>query len=288
MDTNKQPFTSNVIKQSFDRMKHELHLDSVLVNDLLNEDYNNIGSDYDFSFKQVEQMASFLDLTIEQLLSGNFDMEALKKRFITPSIAIPTSYLKAPGTYVDTIKSVADYVERSFSIESKKHLLQSIEMTDATLNTQGLLLNVNALNATGKALESLNLSKADLNQLAMFVNFKAKRNIMSQLIKDCKYDSEVASVLCDVTGKIYDKNFSYSLKEMDDRFQINAVSKEEIHDELKLTEICGDVFNYFKAFSISNTTVQLFGKKMLLLDVSSELKDGRQVQKYTFKNSRLQ
>lgn len=261
-------------------------MDSELMSDLLKTDYDSIRQDSELGFKQVEEFASFLNITIEQLINGNYDIDLIKESFIFPHSKVPSEYLNEAGTFIETISGVADYVEHLYNGKTRKHLLDELQLSEHSVRSPNLLLNASVLKKTGQVLKDLNVDSYAIREMAIHINNNSKRKKINELIKDCRTDQEIAQKICDATNDTYDKNFRYHLESHGDKFQVVGISKESIHDELKSKVICDEVFTLFKAYTVATTPAKLFGRSMHLLEVNDTTTGSHQVQRFTFQETK--
>lgn len=277
-----------MIKENINEIISGLNLQPEIVNSLFNTNYSKILSNDDISFKGLCDFAEFLNINCDQLILGDYDLELLKKKFITPSLAIPSEYLRVGGTFIDTIRGIVDYLELTYGSKVRKRFLNYIQLTEPTLVNSKLIVNANCLLKVGKFLAEINIDRGSIGNMATFVNTTAKRKLISEHINECRFGSEVAQKIVDITNSHYDKNFSYHFEKKGNRFAIVGTSEEEIHDELKLNIICDEIVSNFKAQTVANSSVHRFGKKLNLVSVEDSIKKGLQVQKFIFKESMLQ
>lgn len=277
-----------MIKAKIDYIVNQLNLEKETINFLTNSHYDTLSNSHTFKFNDTCRISNFLGLTVEQFIEDDFDIQLIKKKFLSPSLALPPEYLPAGGTFIDTIKGVVDFVEKILGKEARRRILNNIQITESVLRTPHLLVNANCLLKTGKALRDINFSDEDINQMAYFINLQSRRSEVAKIVKDCKMTSDVAEIMCQSTGSYYDNNFKYHIEKENSTFTIVGVSNEEIHDQLNISSICDEIFTKFKAYTVSNATVAQFKKPMHLIKIKSELLNHRQIQRFTFKDSILQ
>lgn len=265
-------------------IQNELLLEEDIFEELLQNKLVDIKSSDDIGFKSLERISSYLGLTLTEFITKQYDLNEIKKQFIKSDADIPDNYSLVPGTFVSTIKGVADFLESLLNTKARKTFLEQMDISEEMLRDDSLLLNANALLKAGKIIKELNLSKKEVEYMAIKINQNSKRSPLQDLIKDCKDDYEVAKKLIDKANNHYDQNFRYKVFKDGENFLIEGKSNEIIHDNLKLKEICDDVFTQFKAYTVANATNKTFHRQMNLITTENIVTHNRQIQRFYFKN----
>lgn len=268
----------------------ELNFDDAIIAEVLGLNLSQTSFHHKLSLNQICDLSNFLDITVTQLLNNTFDIDLLKKKFIAPSFAIPEEYLGYGGTFIDTIKKIADFVELMIpKLNSREQFLRNLQLTENTIRQPNLMLNANCLLKSGETLKNIfNFSKEDIMYMAIYLNKNAKRNKIQPLIKDCRFDSEVADIICSLTNSYYDKNFKYHVERKETKFKVVGISNPEINSFIGLPIICDEIFSYFKAYTITNTTELAFGRNMKLIGIENSIERQQQKQEFIFEESKLQ
>lgn len=204
------------------------------------------------------------------------------------ALSIPDEFKQAAGTYMSTVKGIIDFIENTINKSAKNYLLSCLEISEEALQLDEVMLNANVLLELEKSMQKLNLSKEHMNEMSMYVNFtNQKRAVIPEVLQGCSSELEVAQKMVELSNNTYDKNFRYHIEKEGDRFKIVGISNEEVHDVLKKQMITGDQITHFKAYTVANTTLDLFGKSMKLIKVNNFYKNSRQCQEYIFKDQSL-
>lgn len=256
------------------------------MNDYLHFDFEKLPLSLDNNEIDVSGLCDKFDITEQSLREGNFDISVMKKKFLPVSYDLPLEYLDAAGTFLDSIKGICDYLEFSFNSQVRKSLLAEIELTESIIRFGDGLVNANALLRIGQYFSTLNLGAQDMCNMASFFNMKlSKRKAIYEVVKECRSDYEVATLICKMANNNYEKNFRYSIRKLSDKFIVIGKSNSEIHDILKIKNIVDDTLIYFKAYTIANTSTIVFGKPMNLVDISSYTSGGHQYHVFVFKEN---
>ena len=200
---------------------------------------------------------------------------------------IPDTYLGAEGTYMGTIKGCVDFFTHLTNLKSRNILLDELQLSEKILNTTSIMLNINTLLEVERVFDQFNLSKTDMANLAFYLNrTNPKRMNVINSVKDFKTDFATVAHMCDIANKHYDKNFTYSIKLDGDRFLVEGIGNEQVHDELKSNVLTGDMLAVFRANTIADVTTDIIGRPMKLVDVINDCSRSRQIVQYVFKESR--
>lgn len=213
-----------------------------------------------------------------------FDFQSLLEKSLDN---VPCEYKSAAGTFIGTVKGCADYFEHSHNESARKFLLDQIQISEDVLNTPGLMLNIKTLLEIENVFDDFNLSKKSMEELSLYLNLTdPKRKDVIKQISEYKTDFEAVKKMAEIANNHYDKNFKYRVEKYQDRFKVIARGNEEIHDTLRSKKLTGDRFALFRANTISNSTLEITGKKMDLLEVINNFKSGAQEIEFIFKETR--
>ncbi len=243
----------NCIKSFIHGLKDEFICDDQIIRDILNlteQEYEKKLATENYSLGEGLAIAEHFGVSIEDLIDGKTDYKYLKKKFLTPSTAIPDRYLIGAGTYMGNIRSIVNFSSRLSNGAHKKWLQRKNYINDLVLANDDLMVNVELANNLLKDMQlSLNLTELDYLAMAIKSYDQTKRKALKPYVYG-KTNIELAEFVAN-NASSYDLNFEYSVEKLnDDYFYFIGNSREEISDLLQTKVITNEEAVKFRAASV--------------------------------------
>jgi hypothetical protein len=272
-----------------DDLKNNLYCDDKLICDVLkltSTELERVKLTKDMKFDSIINLCNFYELSLEQILKKEVDFNLLRKKIITPSTAIPSKYLNHPGTYMENIRSIINYVKNSMSENTANNLMDRFQISKQAILNDKLNVNVSMAEDVVKfVMEELNFNSHDIFNMAISSYSSDKRKAIMKFGEIAKTDKEVVEIIAKNSTQ-YEKNFDYHVETIDDtRFILKSVSREEAHDLTSQKELTSQYLIYYKKAAIEVITALMGRPPLKIIDSVSELKNGRQHINYYFKDT---
>lgn len=212
----------------------------------------------------------------------------VRRSLVSPSLCIHDKYIVGGGTYIESVRVIYNYVSNVLSEEVANNLLSRFELHPNVLMNDSLMVNSDLINdLLGYILNELHLDKSDLLFMAIsgFSSRKRQEVLESGLGKGSDYDTANEIVK---NSEKFEVNFDYNIEKLNDKyFRINTISREQSNDRMKKAEIATqDTIDYKTA--IIKVFYSLTGQiQPKILEVESNISNGRQTVNYLFKETKL-
>lgn len=228
------------------------------------------------NLSELNHISQRLGVSIETIFAGKVDWSAVKKQFFTKCWSLPEEYTKAAGTHISVIHSWLTYIRNKYNYETAQTILDHLQTTKACLHNDNLMVNVVLVNKFLRyCTKFLNFNKEHIREMSLLSYQQTQRKFIFDLAQSSRSDREVLSLMVERSAQ-YEKNFDYKLIEGEDYLCIRSVSKQEIHDELKLKQLTTPEILLFKQYTVENTTLLMGRNPMKLLKTESKIVNGLQ------------
>jgi len=202
--------------------------------------YQKIGSLKQMpSAHSIINLADFLDLSYEKIMTGSIDFKALSRRYSGDSKAIPEKYMKAPRSKKRTSINVLDYLEQTYGWQTRQNALRHFQLSEEAIENPEEWINVLFLMDLCNYLAQLGFSDKELFHMGGFSvmsNFDSELGQKYQRLESVK---EIIQTCFEEFAPIYyDKNVDYKIVKMTkNQAIIKAISNKEAKESLDLKEI---------------------------------------------------
>jgi hypothetical protein len=282
--------TNVIISKISNQLKKDIGLNDHMIPQIFGltskEYFKKIHGQTPFKYNELVSFSNYLGVTIDNILSDSIDYDVIKKRFITPSYALPEKYLKAAGTYIHTLRYMIEFCKYKFGKKYRQMILDHLQLDEKVLLNSKLMVNLELLNDFAQFVNSHGFDLDDFNYMALYVNQFGRRSQIQSIIKDCTNVSGILKIMVQNQNK-YDQNFTYSIKQKGDLFCITGKSNEYINQEIGSKKICSDLINHFKAYTIKNTSIFKGQRPINIINIENEIIKDRQIERYTIKEGSL-
>jgi len=237
----------------------------------------------EFTLAESFAIADRLGVSLQNLIDSKVDWKVVKTRLITPSSAVPDSYLEDSGTYMSSIRSIISFISFKYGQKAAHALLQELQISQAVLLNDDLRLNTRFVNYLFKLLvEKFSLTKEDIDLMTVMVHRYSMRNSVVAMAKTCKSDGDILNLMVQNANK-YEENFDYWIEKEKEDTIIYSRSRFELHDSSK--EKMSHPLIWFKLSTVKNMTTLMGRSPMKLINYEVGEEKGKQTFKFRLGNT---
>ena len=237
----------------------------------------------EFTLAESFAIADRLGVSLQNLIDSKVDWKVIKTKLITPSSAVPDSYLEDSGTYMSSIRSIISFISFKYSQKTAQALLQELQISQAALLNDDLRLNTKFVNYLFKLLvEKFSLTRDDIDLMTVMVHRYSMRSSVLAMAKTCKTDGDILNLMVQNANK-YEQNFDYWLEKDKKDTIIYSRSRFELHDSSK--ENMSHPLIWFKLSTVKNMTTLMGRSPMKLVNYEVGEEKGKQTFKFRVGNT---
>ncbi|MFT6633030.1 MAG: hypothetical protein ACJAS4_002999 [Bacteriovoracaceae bacterium] len=269
------------------KIKTELYCDDDFIRKVLElskPDYSKAIKSNNLSFKNICNFTNFFNIDIQDLVDDRVDWDKARTSILTSNSRIPDQYKVAAGSYIRQIRSIFTFVQNKTNKKTADLLLNKLGISSNNLLDDSSLINLKLVNdALELVFKELNFNQDDLRVISIHALLNNKG--ITGVLKDSNGDAESICRLIAKNSNHYEKNFSYSFKNLGNGIsKVSSKSRADKNETFQSAQISSPITSQLKAMIIDQTSLLIGPKKYTVIDIKDHSSKGSQQTDYFIKN----
>ncbi len=208
------------------------------------------------SLYSVAQLIEQIGLSVERIVTGSIDYEALRSHAKGDLFYVPEKYMLAAFSKRRTSIHLLEYIENYFGWEMKKNILNHFQVTEAIFKDPDSQINFLFLSDFCNYFTHCGYSPALLPIMGAYSVVTNRNSSLGDLMASFGSPRNLhEQVFVDLVGKSFDRNLDYRLTKLTaDTCIVEANFTQELQDALKQKKLGNSHVCSIRAGSFSSLT----------------------------------
>jgi hypothetical protein len=189
--------------------------------------------------RSLENLAEMIDLTPENIVSGNIDFKTVAKRHAGYSTYLPEKYSRFAYSKIRTSSYLLDYVEMVYGWKTRRSILRHFQLNESIFSDLDKQISVQFISDLCLHLTQKGLVLPEFYSIGKYSTISNRNSAVGSLFRELGRP-RVAYEKCftEFIGKYYDQNFVYTLMSLKGTTCVlEARPHQRVLDELHVSTI---------------------------------------------------